>query len=67
MIRGIEPLVQVIEPEQPDSSLVIQSRGAVRNRHLLVAFQVRCEAAMPHVFEGYETAAVCSPLSPLDG
>ena len=32
MIRGIEPLVQVIEPEQPDSSSVIQSRGAVRNK-----------------------------------
>ena len=31
MIRGIEPLVQDKEPEQPDSSLVIQSRGAVRN------------------------------------
>ena len=31
-----------------------------------------CDAAaltykMPHVFEGYETAAACSPLSPLDG
>ena len=31
MIRGIEPLVQDTEPEQPDSSSVIQSRGAVRN------------------------------------
>ena len=31
MIRGIEPLVQDIEPEQPVSSLVIQSRGAVHN------------------------------------
>ena len=31
VIRGIEPLVQVTELEQPDSSSVIQSRGAVRN------------------------------------
>ena len=38
MIRGIEPLVQDIEPEQPDSGLVIQSRGAVRNKHSLEIF-----------------------------
>jgi hypothetical protein len=31
VIQGIEPLVQDTEPEQPDSSSVIQSRGAVRN------------------------------------
>ena len=30
-IRGIEPLVQDMLPEQPVSSLVIQSCGAVRN------------------------------------
>ena len=33
-IRGIEPLVQDMLPEQPVSSSVIQLRGAVRNtRH----------------------------------
>ena len=32
-IRGIEPLVQDMLPEQPVSGLVIQSRGAVRNMY----------------------------------
>ena len=31
-IRGIEPLVQDVLQEQPVSSLIIQSRGAVRNK-----------------------------------
>ena len=31
-IRGIEPLVQDMLPEQPVSGSVVQSRGAVRNK-----------------------------------
>ena len=42
MIRGIEPLVQDTEPEQPDSSSVIQSRGAVRNRSGVTAPTKEC-------------------------
>ena len=41
MIRGIEPLVQDMLPEQPVSSSVIQSRGAVRNNWWLLVTLLR--------------------------
>ena len=48
VIRGMEPLVQDTEPEQPDSSSVIQSRGAVCNTGVavsgIVAFVLAVEA-----------------------
>ena len=57
VIRGIEPLVQDIEPEQPVSSSVIQSRGAVRNKTPLLgqAFHHLSSPCLPRT-------AHCCPL-----
>ena len=56
-IRGIEPLVQDMLPEQPVSSSVIQSRGAVRNKTPLLG-QAFHRLSSPHL----PRTAHCCPL-----